>query len=149
MLRAVAWSHDRFADRDDVAQEVIVRALGAESLPCDRQRLRRFLGRVARNVVIDWRRARRRRPASVPLEEQLVGGVDRGLERMFERAELEAALAELAPEQRRLLRWRYAEGQGYREIARRVGGSPNAAAVAVHRARQKVRARRERSGAER
>lgn len=142
MLRGIANRLLRPGDAEDLVQEVLLQALRAESLPCDAARLRGFLGVVARNVCIDWRRRRQRAPTEQPLDEAHAVSLDGGQAAALARAEVEAALSELPHDVRRVLLMRYREAATHGEIAARLGISEGAVAVRLHRARKRVRARR-------
>ncbi|HSM50880.1 MAG TPA: sigma-70 family RNA polymerase sigma factor, partial [Thermoanaerobaculia bacterium] len=53
---------------DDLLQESYLRLLGAAALPADADGRRRYLYRIATNLLHDHRRAARRQPAPLPVE---------------------------------------------------------------------------------
>lgn len=131
---------------DDLQQEVYLRALAARGLPApeadgDETPLRRFLTRLARNVVVDaaralraakrdgteerlersaWSRAGRARLAAPRPGPATQAAAQEGIQRLV------AAFEGLAPEHRRVLGLRQFEGLSARETAGRMGRSETA-----------------------
>ena len=139
-LRAVYEAHGaelyRFARRslgdaglaEDAVQEAFVRAWRASSTydPA-RASQRTWLFAILRNVVIDIGRARRSRPPLASAHEGeavgegRVGAAEDGIERMLTVWEVEAALAELADDHRRVLVEVHWRGRPYAEVADELG----------------------------
>lgn len=131
-------------EREDLVQEVFVRALSAgATVPSDEPALRRYLATVARRVVIDVLRAlraRKRDARELPLDRSdwsCAGDRDRALAismtgpltRLADRERtdaLGAAFERLSPEHRRVLGMRQLEGRSARETAARMGRSEEA-----------------------
>jgi RNA polymerase sigma-70 factor (ECF subfamily) len=129
---------------EDLVQEVLLRAWTArEALPAEAAALRRFLARLARNVVVDAARALRAAKrdggavqrlersawSSARLEPaaRTAGPATRAV-RGEDAARMLAAFEALAPEHRRVIGLRQLEGLSARETARRMGRSE----AAVH-----------------
>lgn len=60
------------ADAEDLLQETLIHALRGQAALRDRQRVRPWLFTIATNAWKDRQRARRRRPATVPLDPEAV-----------------------------------------------------------------------------
>jgi RNA polymerase sigma-70 factor (ECF subfamily) len=130
---------------DDATQEVFSRLV--HYAPFDRLQdealFRGYLATVCRNVGNDVLKsvARQSRLGThAPIE---VEPADSQAESADRRAELresfERVLAVLGPEDRAVVVMRYVLGRSNEEIAQRVGATPNAVAVRLHRALQKIR----------
>ncbi len=100
LSRFARWLAPTAHDADDVVQETLIRALRAWNAPTDERALRAWLFQIARNVHVDQRRSQAARDRFVVLE----GGRDELPDhpapptvtiRDFDRADLEAALAQL------------------------------------------------------
>jgi len=125
-------------DHDDIVQEAYTRLLKAE----DKNHLisaKAFLFTVARNVAIDLLRRRQKAEhepisdfAALPLLEE-APGVEEALEREQRRENLIEAIASLPDRCREVLMLRHLDGLSYKEIAARLGISPNT--VKVHMAK--------------
>jgi RNA polymerase sigma-70 factor (ECF subfamily) len=136
-LRAVYEAHGpelyRFARRslgdaglaEDAVQEAFVRAWRASaSYDPARASQRTWLFAILRNVVIDSSRARRSRPQLASAAEAEGDGPsvpDDGIEQMLTLWEVEAALAELADDQRRVLVEVHWRGRPYADVAAELG----------------------------
>jgi RNA polymerase sigma-70 factor (ECF subfamily) len=152
----VGWFVRQLGDRqdaEDLAQEVFLRLYRARRRYRPRAKFSTWLFHVAGNVARNAVRSRRRRPCR-PLG-RLCGSraddafaqrylPDRGGDpaRPLERAELagqvRGALAGLAGRQRLALELK-CEDRSYREIARRLALSPEAAKSLLYRARQQLK----------
>ena len=119
-------------EAEDVAQEAILRAsLSTRAMPPGAQGAA-WLHRIARNVAIDrWRHDRR----LVPLE--IAAHVTAEPETSAARIDVEAALKQLRPNDRRLLAL-IAAGARYSEIAHAEGVDVTAIRQRVARARARV-----------
>ena len=129
------------ADREDIAQEAICRALGRPPVVEGAvERQRKYVHAIAMHLVA----RRRRQPAPVALDELprapelLVDVREPRPERAFQdeetRQRVRAVLAELKPEHQRVIQWRCWEGLRIQEMARRAGVSPAAMDSALRRA---------------
>ncbi|HMA33051.1 MAG TPA: RNA polymerase sigma factor [Chloroflexia bacterium] len=110
---------------EDLVSEVMMRMIGSvdrfvlESTP-----FQAWLFRIARNLIADHYRARKRRP-QVSLESWLAadpsgepGGTDRGIDDLPDRQELQAGLATLTDEQRQVVLLHVVEGWELPQVAR-------------------------------
>ena len=143
---------DDAAEAEDILQEALYELVAAERLAQPIERVGAWLMRVARNRIID--RARRPRPELLAdaaeaadaerVLEQLVPAPDGTPETEAMRAllleEIEAALAELPPEQRAVFLAQELDGVTFRELAERSGVSIN---TLLSRKRYAVRQLRE------
>jgi RNA polymerase sigma-70 factor (ECF subfamily) len=108
------------AAAEDIAQEAFLSALGALDRFDRRRRFAPWLHRITVNRAIDWSRARRLRrevAASAPLLDVAASSAP-AAETLGDRDELEAALGQLAPEQRAMIVLRYLFEYTPGEIAR-------------------------------
>ena len=124
------------ADADDIAQEAFVRMLRAELGELGDEDLRRYVFRVAGNLMADrWRRSQRERPASVAADAAASGPC----------ADAAAALdvtrtfGELKPRDRALLWLAYVEEDSHEEIADALGVKRGSVKVLLSRARARLR----------
>jgi RNA polymerase sigma-70 factor (ECF subfamily) len=121
------------ADADDIAQDAFCRLLRGGP-DADEEQRRRYLFRIASNLVVDrWRREERaadvaRRHVPLPLASDFPGHED--VARTF---------ARLAPRERALLWLAYVEGQTHNEIAEAVGLARDSVKVLLFRARKRLR----------
>jgi RNA polymerase sigma-70 factor, ECF subfamily len=130
-LRRTLRGRLRADEVEDVASEAILRAgRSADTVPPAARRA--WLQRIARNVAIDrWRRERR----LVPLE--IAAHVTAEPDTSTARIDVEAALKQLRPSDRRLLAL-IAAGTRYSEIARSEGVDVSAVRQRVARARARA-----------
>lgn len=144
-VRAVLRS--RLRDPEDVAdvtQEVFLRALRTITSLADPGRIEAWLATIARNCATDLHRARARRPA-IPVDDHGDGPVDDhvGPDELTElRAlvgQVRVGVGRLAPLDAALISMVALLGFTPTEIAEALGMTPNAAKVAVHRARQRLK----------
>ena len=121
------------ADADDIAQEAFCRLLG-RGPDADEEQWRRYLFRIASNLVVGrWRRQKRnddgvREHLSLPLTSDAPGHED--VARTF---------ARLTPRARALLWLAYVEGQSHEEIATSLGLARRSVKVLLFRARRRLR----------
>ena len=121
------------ADADDIVQDAFCRLLrgGPDT---DEEQRRRYLFRIASNLVVDrWRRQERtadaaRRHVPPPVASDASGHED--VARTF---------ARLAPRERALLWLAYVEGQSHNEIAEALGLARDSVKVLLFRARKRLR----------
>ena len=142
-LPLVRYAH-RFLDdaalAEDVAQEVLVRALGLDEPP---EQLKPWLYRAVRNKCMNVRRDRGRRPeermSSDPgLAESRTGHLTR-LVRAEQRAALAAYLDEMSIEQREVLDLRYGEDLSRDEIAVVLGLEPSVVKSRLYEGMKRLR----------
>lgn len=136
-------------DAEEALQESFLRAYLALPRFNGRYRVGPWLARIATNVCLDQLRAKVRAPVKValgPEHEPLAR--QEGPERLLvgDEPRLETTLASLAPLHATALRLR-AQGYSHREIAARLGATPQQAKALLHRARASAqRAWRQASG---
>lgn len=119
---ALRLTGDR-ARAEEVVQETLVRAWArAAELDREPDALRGWLFTVARNLVIDMRRADAARPSTVSDEHALAAAPAADeLERAVQSWTVAEALDRLTPEHRAVLVETYYEGRSVAEAARRLG----------------------------
>ena len=120
------------ADADDIVQEAFLRVFQAERLPADEEGLRRYLFRVAGNLIADrWRRrARDDRHADTAPTAGEPPARDVDVARIF---------GELKPRDRALLWLAYVEGEAHEEIAESLRVGRGSVKVLLSRARTRLR----------
>jgi RNA polymerase sigma-70 factor, ECF subfamily len=124
---------------DDLLQDAYYRFLRAKVAFEGETHRRRYLFRIATNLVVDARR--RRAPAQpLPSDDHPDAPVaDCGaMERHAERSDLSRALAGLKPRDRAMLWLAYAEGSSHREIAEALGLKAAGIKVLLFWARRKL-----------
>ena len=123
------------ADADDIVQEAFVRVLRADVTKLDDAELRRYVFRIASNLVTDrWRRSARERAwlsqlAATVQESKIQDDSD----------DLSRTLAALKPRERALLWLAYVEGEDHQHIADVLGIARGSVKVLLSRARAKLR----------
>jgi len=121
------------ADADDIVQDAFCRLLRGRP-DADEEQRRRYLFRIASNLVVDrWRRQERAADAArhhvpPPLACDAPGHED--VARTF---------ARLVPRERALLWLAYVEGQSHNEIAEALGLARDSVKVLLFRARKRLR----------
>ena len=123
---------------DYLVQESYLRFLGANLREEGEVAHRRYLFRIATNLLRDhWRRPAATSLDDVP-EAALPAIETRPLERMDSQAALGRALAHLRPVERQVLWLAYAEGSSHREIAEMTGLRVTGIRLLLFRARRKM-----------
>jgi RNA polymerase sigma-70 factor (ECF subfamily) len=125
------------ADVEELVQDTFVRAFGALETFRGDSSLRTWLFTIERRLLLDRRRAERRRGAEVALEEGHLTTRQDALEAVLageSRERLRAAVGRLSPTQREVFTLRVGEGLSYKEIAEAVGTTEGAARVHYHNA---------------
>jgi RNA polymerase sigma-70 factor (ECF subfamily) len=130
------------ADAEEIVAAVFATAWRHPGTPTEPSRQRVWLLGVARNTLANQRRAaRRRRHLTERLKttwrpaEPAAAGADRG----DQLSQLESALNDLPEADRELLLLNLWEDLTHAELAALLGTTPNAIAIRLHRARQKLR----------
>jgi RNA polymerase sigma-70 factor (ECF subfamily) len=121
------------ADADDIVQEAFLRLLRAGPATADAEHLRRFLFRVATNLMVDrWRRAgTRERSAEGPGGQHAPAAEpDPDVARTF---------AALTPRERTLLWLAYVEDESHETIAQALGVGRRSVKVMLFRAKRRLR----------
>jgi RNA polymerase sigma-70 factor (ECF subfamily) len=144
-LARVSGNH---ALADDLMQESYLRFLCASCPEGGEVNYRRYLFRIATNLLRDhWRRPRAASMEDVP--ERLLAARD-GLSHIDSQAILDPAMARMRPRERQLLWLAHAEGYSHREIAEITGLSAAGIRLLLFRARRKIaRLLRKQLGADR
>lgn len=125
-----------FALADDLMQESYVRFLCANTPEGGEVHYRRYLYRIATNLLRDhWRRPRTACIEDVP--ENFLAARD-GILQIESQVTLDPALLEMRPRERQLLWLAYAEGYSHREIAEITGLSAPGIRLLLFRARRKI-----------
>ena len=142
LIRLTAFSILQDQDEaEDVAQETFLKAYCSLNQLRDASSFSIWLRRIACNFALQ-RLRRRERFSFIPIDkvsprELAVFPFDERREELID--EVMRVIDELPEEERGLLRGRYLEGRGYRELAEEYGLSYNAILVKIHRARRKVK----------
>jgi RNA polymerase sigma-70 factor (ECF subfamily) len=132
-LTRVSGNH---ALADDLVQESYLRFLCATHPEGGEVNCRRYLYRIATNLLRDhWRRPRAASIEDVP--EQFLAARD-GLSRIESRVTLDPALLQMRPRERQLLWLAHAEGYSHREIAEITGLNSAGIRLLLFRARRKI-----------
>ncbi len=121
---------------DDLLQESFLRFLCAANRGQDEESRRRYLFRIASNLLRDhWRR-----PAAAALDDlpEFAAPDVRDSDRLDSQAILGPALAQMKPRERQLLWLAYAEGSTHREIAEITGLGAPSIRLLLFRARRKM-----------
>jgi len=120
------------ADADDIVQEAFLRIFQVDILPADDEGMRRYLFRVAGNLIADrWRRrARDERHTTTSVEAHDPQERDIDVARVF---------SELKPRERALLWLAYVEGDAHTDIAASLRLGRGSIKVLLSRARARLR----------
>jgi RNA polymerase sigma-70 factor (ECF subfamily) len=121
---------------DDLSQESYVRFLGAARPDEGEVAARRYLFRIATNLLRDhWRRPRTTSIDDLPSEPI---ARDQGSTQIDSEATLARAMAKMRPRDRQLLWLAHAEGYSHREIAEITGLGTASIRLLLFRARRKI-----------
>lgn len=129
---------------EDVVQETWVRVYRQIEALLAVRRADQWVGRIARNCALDWRRQRQRierllpPPAAVRTDTGSAPASDAGPDWVWD------LVATLPDAQCQLLTWRYREAHSYREIASRLRVETSTVRGRLHEARNALRKRLER-----
>jgi RNA polymerase sigma-70 factor, ECF subfamily len=129
-------------DVEEVVQDTFVRAFASLDGFRGESSLRTWLFTIARRLVLDRRRAARRRGEQVEVQESDVATEYDSLDGVVAdetQRRLQAALAKLSPTQREVFVLRVSEGMSYAEIAETVGTTEGAARVHYHNAMRTIK----------
>ena len=122
------------ADADDIVQDAFCRLLVADLASTDEEQWRRYLYRIASNLIVDrWRRVTRERG-----EEAVVEGSTPG-QRFEQDADVARIFSELGERDRALLWLAYVEGESHDEMAASLGVGRRSIKVLLFRARRRLR----------
>lgn len=129
-------------DVDELVQDTFVRAFGSIDSFRGESSLRTWLFTIARRLLLDRRRAQKRRPESVDVQEHDVATEVDALDHVVAdetQLRLRDAVERLTPTQRQVFTLRVADGMSYRDIAEAVGTTEGAARVHYHNALRSVK----------
>ena len=129
-------------DVEELVQDTFVRAFGSLDRFRGESTLRTWLFTIERRLLLDRRRAERRRREQVGVDEQAAAaGFDPldGVVAMETEARVRDAVARLSPTQREVFVLRVTEGLSYKEIAGIVGSTEGAARGHYHNATRPVK----------
>jgi RNA polymerase sigma-70 factor (ECF subfamily) len=122
------------SDADDIVQEAFLRMLRADVPADNEEHLRRYLYRVASNLIVDrWRRSRHEEG------EEMMPEPASPRPRYEDDAAVAKIFAELKPRDRALLWLAYVEGESHEEIASSLGVGRRGVKVMLFRARRRLR----------
>ncbi len=127
---------------EELVQDTFVRAFGSIDSFRGDSTLRTWLFTIERRLVVDRRRAARRRRGNVEIQEGDVSTEYTALDGVLaDEAEqrLVGAMGRLSPMQREVFTLRVSEGMSYRDIAALVGSTEGAARVHYHNALRAVK----------
>lgn len=134
------WSYlyrvtGRASDADDIVQEAFCRLLQANVGSLGDEELRRYVFRIASNLVSDrWRRAKQEESWL----SRLRGGAEPQTDPDYDDS-VSREFAALKPRERALLWLAYVEGESHEDIARALGLSRGSVKVLLSRARGRLR----------
>ena len=126
-------STNNAADADDIVQEAFLRLLQTDIVPADEEGVRRYVFRIAGNLMADrWRKQTREKRHDTTSTEQTDASPPRDLDvvRVF---------AELKPRERALLWLAYVEGDSHGEIGESLRLGRDSVKVMLSRARVRLR----------
>lgn len=129
-------------DTDEVVQDTFVRAFSSFDSFRGESSLRTWLFTIARRLVLDRRRAQRRRPTVESLEDVELSNGFTALDSMVaaeSESQVREAVERLSPTQREVFTLRVGEALSYKEIAEIVGTTEGAARVHYHNALRAIK----------
>jgi RNA polymerase sigma-70 factor, ECF subfamily len=129
-------------DLEEVVQDTFVRAFGSIDGFRGESSLRTWLFTIARRLVLDQRRADRRRGEQVAVQDGDVRTEFDPLDALVAdetERRMRDAVARLTPTQREVFGLRVGEGMSYKEIADSVGTTEGAARVHYHNAMRAIK----------
>lgn len=130
------------AGGEDLVQDAFVRAFGSLATFRGESAFRTWLFTIARRLVADVRRARRRAPEHTEVQEGDASTEFDALDQVMAgetQRQMQAALTRLTPTQREVFRLRITDGLSYKDIAVVVGTTEGAARVHYHNALRQVK----------
>ena len=127
---------------DELVQDTFVRAFSSLDGFRGESSFRTWLFTIERRLLLDRRRAERRRPVSEEIAEEDASTEFGALDRLVAdetSTQLSRAIARLTPTQREVFVLRVNEGLSYKEIAGAVGTTEGAARVHYHNAVRSIK----------
>jgi RNA polymerase sigma-70 factor, ECF subfamily len=139
--RAKQLCHSNF-DADDLVQDALERAFRTRNPSTDPARTRGWLLRIQTNIFIDWVRKRRRLPAHVELDDNVLAPAasERTMWEDVSPDDLCSATDRLPDDTRETYRLFTVEGLSHAEIATAQRIPVRTVATRVHRARKQLKA---------
>jgi RNA polymerase sigma-70 factor, ECF subfamily len=141
-LARFASSMGARGDVEEVVQDTFVRAFASIDSFRGDSSLRTWLFTIARRLLLDRRRADRRRGEQVEVHENDVATEYDSLDAVVAdetQQRLKTAMGRLSPTQREVFTLRVSEGMSYKEIADTVGTTEGAARVHYHNAMRAIK----------
>jgi len=129
-------------DIDELVQDTFVRAFGSLDGFRGDSSFRTWLFTIERRLVMDRRRAARRRPEGVEIAETDAATEFDALDELMAdeaQSKVRKALDRLTPTQREVFLLRVSEGLAYKDIARTVSTTEGAARVHYHNAMRAIK----------
>jgi RNA polymerase sigma-70 factor (ECF subfamily) len=129
-------------DIDELVQDTFVRAFASLDGFRGESSFRTWLFTIERRLLLDRRRAERRRPSGEELHEDAVATSSNALDDVVAgeaEARVRQAIDRLTPTQRDVFLLRVTEGLSYREIAGALGTTEGAARVHYHNAMRAIK----------
>lgn len=144
LARFAASVGERSVEVEELVQDTFVRAFASIESFRGESSLRTWLFTIERRLMLDRRRAEKRRPEKVAVQETDAATEYTALDSIVAgeaEAKVHAAIGELSPLQREVFTLRVTEGLSYKEIADIVGSTEGAARVHYHNAMRAVKER--------
>ena len=139
---SIAYAQSRnSADARDLVQECFMRAWQRLDTLDDPSRFGHWLGRMVRNLAIDWRRRKRPGPLDMSIDLPGDGPAVPPMERAEQKGKIDQALAALDDLSRSCVTLRYYEGLSSKQIGDLLELSPAAVDMRLSRARTLLRER--------
>lgn len=141
-LARFAASSGTVSEPEEVVQDTFVRAFGAIDSFRGESSFRTWLFTIAKRLILDRRRAERRRRDTAEVKDTDAVSEFGALDAIIadEAAErVRAALEKLSPTQHEVFLLRVQQGMAYREIARVVGSTEGATRVHYHNAVETIK----------
>jgi RNA polymerase sigma-70 factor (ECF subfamily) len=129
-------------DVEEIVQDTFVRAFASLDRFRGESPLRTWLFTIARRLLLDRRRAERRRGEQVPVQDSDVTTEFDPLDTVVAdetKRRMREAVARLTPTQKDVFTLRVSEGLSYKEIADAVGSTEGAARVHYHNAMRAIK----------
>jgi RNA polymerase sigma-70 factor (ECF subfamily) len=141
-LARFAASCGALEEIDELVQDTFVRAFGSIDGFRGESSFRTWLFSIERRLLLDRRRAERRRPREMEIEEGNAVTTFGALDRLVAdeaQARVRDAIAHLTPTQQEVFVLRVSEGLSYKEIAQTVRTTEGAARVHYHNAMHAIK----------